>query len=299
MTALLLVVLCLALGVIAARFGNPPPGLAPGINWWVLNIALPALILELVPKLHFDWQFWFLILSQWLVFLGAWGLFAGLGRRFGWSRARVGGLVLLSGLGNTSFLGYPILEALRGREGLALGVVADQMGCFFALAIGGVTVAALYSGGEPKPAAIARRILTFPAFIALLLGAILSSFWAWPPAVEGVLSRLGASLSPLALFSVGVRFRLELGPGTRRLLCTSLLYKLLVAPAAVWALALASSVTPPVSTIGVLQAAMAPMISANILADQHGFEPELTNSILGAGILLSFLTVPIWHALLP
>jgi predicted permease len=46
-------------------------------------------------------------------------------------------------------------------------------------------------------------------------------------------------------------------------------------------------------TAGVLEAAMAPMISAAILADEHKLEPALTNAVLGAGIMLSLLTVPL------
>ncbi|MEL0027587.1 MAG: AEC family transporter, partial [Perlucidibaca sp.] len=52
-------------------------------------------------------------------------------------------------------------------------------------------------------------------------------------------------------------------------------------------------------SIAVLQTAMAPMISAAILADQHGLEPDLANAILGTGILLSLLTVPLWNSVLP
>jgi predicted permease len=48
----------------------------------------------------------------------------------------------------------------------------------------------------------------------------------------------------------------------------------------------------------VLQAAMAPMVSATILADQYELDPPLANTILGAGIVLSLLTVPLGSALL-
>ena len=48
-----------------------------------------------------------------------------------------------------------------------------------------------------------------------------------------------------------------------------------------------------VHTIAVLQAAMAPMISAAILADQYGLEPDLANAVLGGGVVLSLLTVPL------
>jgi predicted permease len=53
-----------------------------------------------------------------------------------------------------------------------------------------------------------------------------------------------------------------------------------------------------VLTVGVLQAAMAPMVSATILADEYGLEPTLANTVLGAGIVLSLLTIPLGNALL-
>jgi predicted permease len=48
----------------------------------------------------------------------------------------------------------------------------------------------------------------------------------------------------------------------------------------------------------VLQAGMAPMISATIMADQHHLEPPLANTVLGLGILLSLLTIPLANGLL-
>jgi malate permease and related proteins len=43
---------------------------------------------------------------------------------------------------------------------------------------------------------------------------------------------------------------------------------------------------------------MGPMISATILAEQNDLEPQLANSVLGIGIVLSLLTVPLWDLLL-
>lgn len=298
MSALLLLAACLALGALVARHAHPPLGLAQGLNWWVINIALPALILHLIPQLHFEWQFWFLVVSQWLVFAGAFVLFRFVGGRLGWSRRRIGGLTLVCGLSNTSFMGYPLLEALRGREGLALGVIADQIGCFVALSVGGTLVAALYSGAQPHPREVLRRILLFPAFLALLAGSIVGLLGGWPPAVEEVLARIGATLAPLALFSVGLRFRLQLGGDQALPLALGLGWKLVVAPLSVLALGALAGVGGLTLTIGVMQAAMAPMISAAILADQHGLDPPLANNVLGAGILLSLVSVPLWSALL-
>lgn len=298
MNAFVLLLVCLTLGMVVARYARPPMGLAQGLNWWVINIALPALVLSLIPTLRFELQFWYLIVSQWFVFGGAFLLFRWLGARLDWSRGRIGALTLVCGLGNTSFMGFPLLEALRGREGLALGVVADQLGCFIVLAVGGTLVAALYSGAHAHPRAIARRVLLFPAFLALVIGTVVGQFGGWPAAVDEILQRIGATLVPLALFSVGLRFRLQLGSDQRLPLVLGLGWKLLLAPLAVFALGWGTGLDGNVLAIGVLQAAMAPMISAAILADQHNLEPPLANSILGAGILLSLLTVPAWHTVL-
>jgi malate permease and related proteins len=295
MTALYLLVACIALGVLARRYGNIPAGIAQGLNWWVINVALPALVLDLIPRLSFDPRFWFLVASQWVVFLGAALVFNVAGRMLGWSRARIGALTLVCGLGNTAFMGYPLLEALRGREGMALGAVADQLGCFIILSIGGVIVAVTHAGGALKPREIARRVLLFPAFVALLVGMLVGQLGGWPESVGGILERLGATLSPIALFSVGLRLPLAFGRIEWLPLSLGLGWKLAAAPALVLLLGYAVGISGMVLTVSVLQAAMAPMISAAILADQHHLEPELANRVLGAGILLSLISVPLWN----
>jgi predicted permease len=298
MSAMLLLFVCLILGTMVARYAKPPAGIVQGINWWVLNVALSALVLELIPKVSFDPQLWFLVAVMWLTFGGAWLLFGLLGPRLGWSRQRTGALILVCGLGNTSFMGYPLMEALHGKQGLALAVVADQLGCFPVLAIGGIVVASLYSGRKPELGLVARRICTFPPTIALLIGIVAGMCGGWPPLLDGVFVPIGATLTPLALFSVGLQFRFH--PGQRQLGAASwgLAWKLLLAPVLCWAMGAAAGVDGLVLTVGVLQAAMAPMVSATILADEYGLEPTLANTVLGAGIVLSLLTIPLGNALL-
>src|SRR6185312_7807619 len=174
---------------------------------------------------------------------------------------------------NTSFMGYPLLQALHGEAGLTLAVVADQLGCFPLLASVGVVVACLYAGRDPDPRRIARRIATFPAFIALVVGIVAGVLGGWPAVLDGVFHPLGATLTPLALFSAGPQFRLQEGERQLGAAARGLGWKL-------------------------LQAAMAPMVSATILADEYELDPELANTVLGAGIVLSLLTVPLGNWLL-
>jgi predicted permease len=298
MSALLMLFVCLVLGVLVARLAKPPAGIVHGLNWWVINIALPALVLELIPRLKFDTQLWFPVVAMWLTFGGAWLLFGLLGPRLGWSRQRIGALILVCGLGNTSFMGYPLMQALHGKEGLALAVVADQLGCFPVLASAGIVVASLYAGRKPDPRFIVRRILTFPAFVALVVGVVVGLLGGWPTLLDGVFGPIGATLTPLALFSVGLQFKFHLGHRQATAMGLGLGWKLLLAPLACWAMGVASGVSGLVLTVGVLQAAMAPMVSAAILADEYELEPTLANTVLGAGIVLSLLTVPLGNLLL-
>lgn len=299
MESLWLLITCLGLGVFVRHFAQPPIGLAQMLNWWVINIALPALVLAVVPTIHLDTSLWFLIISQWLVFGGAWLLFATIGPKLHWSRSRIGAMVLVCGLGNTAFMGYPLIQALRGDEGLALAVIADQVGCFIALAIGGAVVAAVYSGKQPKPAEIGLKILRFPPFIAMVVGFAASALGGWPSVFRTTVEQIGQTLTPLALFSVGLRLRLRLAGDQALPVTLGLGWKLLLAPALALALGWYFGVRGPVLGIGVLEAAMAPMISAAILADQHKLDPPLANAILGIGILLSLVIVPMWHLILP
>lgn len=297
MNAFLLLFLCFALGILVARFVKTPPGMVPGLNWWVLNVALPALVLDLVPRLHFNWQLWFLIIPMWCVFLGAWVVCAIFGHWLKWSRERIGALTLVAGLSNSAFTGYPLIEALRGKEGLALAVITDQLGCFPALAAGGIAVAAWYSGGKPQPAAIAKRIVTFPPFLALIVGSVVGALGGWPAPLIGAFERLGATLSPLALFSIGMQLTLQLSREQFGAVGFALAWKLAVAPLLVFATGIAFGIHGTVLAVVVLQAGMSPMISAAILADQYGLEPRVVNATLGVGILISLLTIPLLNQL--
>ena len=101
----------------------------------------------------------------------------------------------------------------------------------------------------------------------------------------------------LALFSVGLQLRIRLPGALWPAVAAGLSWKLVLAPAMTWAFALLFDIAPGIASITILQAAMAPMITAAILAQQHDLEPELSGVTLGLGILLSFLTVPLISAL--
>src|SRR3569833_2014405 len=115
-------------GGVVRQLGKTPPELAPRLNWWVLNIALPALVLDLIPSVKMDSHLWFMPIAMWLVFLGGWAFAAIIGRALHWSNARIGATALAAGLGNTALVGFPLIEMLRHKEALPFAALSDQLG---------------------------------------------------------------------------------------------------------------------------------------------------------------------------
>jgi predicted permease len=308
--SLVLLLGCLVLGWIVARLGKAPPDLAPRLNWWVLNIALPALVLDLIPSVKMDTHLWFMPVAMWLVFLGGWAFAALAGRALGWSNARIGATALAAGLGNTALVGFPLIEMLRHKEALPFAAFADQLGCSIALAVGGITIAAIYGGGKPQPRVIVKRVLLFPPFLALVAGVIIGAFGGWHPngateseswrsIAESFVARIGATLTPVALFSIGLNFKLRMSRDRLGAASLAMGWKLALAPAFIFALALLVGAKGLVLAVAVLQAGMAPMASVPILCQQYNLETEVANAALGAGLAISLMSVPFINTLLP
>jgi predicted permease len=303
MSSLLLLVVCAALGIVTSRLVKGAAGFTLPLNWWVLNIALPALVLEMIAKLEFDLNLWFLLVSQWLVFCGAWAVAATLGQAFHWSRGSIGAVTLTAGIGNTLFIGYPVIETILGREGLPYAVVADQGGAFMAFILGGAVVTAVYGGQQNStPVGFGRliwlRLVRFPALYAVLAGVAVGALGGWPADLDAVLLRLGATITPLALFSAGLQFRLNLSRDQRAPLILGLGWKLVLAPVLVYLMGAAADIGHLILSVGVLQAGMPAMVSAVILADQQNLDPPLANTMLAVGILLSVVTLTVIAVLL-
>lgn len=298
MESLLLLLVCALLGIVAARLVSGAREFVIPLNWWVLNIALPALVLELIPKLTLGWDLWFLPVSQWLVFLGSWAFFALMGKVLHWTPQRIGGLTLIAGLGNSMFIAYPVIEAALGREAMPYAVIADQAGAFMALTVGGAVITAVYSrtsvaASTQLTRVIVHRLVRFPPAYALVLGLAVGRFGGWPVPVDNLLLRIGATLTPLALFSAGLQFRLSLKGDQSGAVALGVAWKLLLAPLIIALLGWTAGSGGFTYTVGVLQAAMPPMISAAILAAQHDLEPDIVSAVLALGLLLSAITLPV------
>ncbi len=290
---------CFLLGIVLRRFGRLPDNAPAVFNGFVVHLSLPALTLVYVHELSLDPALIFPALMAWVLFgLGA-GFFWWLGKAMKLDPATTGALILTGSLGNTSFIGLPMIETFYGAQGLSIGILIDQVGSYFVLSTLGIAVATTLSAGQnPGVRSIARKIVSFVPFQAFILALILTPF-AYPAWLEDVLRRLGATLVPIALVSVGYQLRLSHVQGKAQLIAIGLAFKLIIGPALILGLFVGLfGARGEVIQITIFEAAMAPMIGASIIAMQHDLDPPLVTLMVGIGIPLSFFTLPAcWYLL--
>ncbi len=307
MSNLVLIFVCLVLGALLKRTGRFPHNTHTALNAFVIFVSFPATVLlqitALFSKTPVSWSLLLPASMGWLLFAGSWALMGWIGKRRKWSEARTGALILTAGLGNTSFVGFPLLEALLGNEAVPWGVLVDQLGSFFVLSTLGIVVASRY--GHPrdgKARSIPRQVFTFPPFLALLAACGLSAFgFVFSGVSEVIMARMASTLVPLALVAVG--FQLNLSPSTLRRyarpLSVGLCYKLFLAPAVLLVFyVFILGQNDFVTRVTLLEAAMATMITSAVVAADFSLDEELANLMVGVSVPLSLFTVFVWNLFL-
>jgi len=292
----LLILMYLCIGVLARRIPKFTDDTPVVLNAFVLYIALPALILQKIPALQFSTALLIPAVVPWILLLIVVATVLLLSKLFGWSRDITAALLIVLPLGNTSFLGFPMIEAFFGGDHLPYALIYDQVGSFVALATYSTILAAAYSPSAEKATfkTISLKILTFPPFLALMLALLLRNV-SYPPLFQALVDNLAQTLVPLIMVAVGFTLRFSLGEDRLSPLLSGIAIKLLLMPILVYAGCYALGLEGKAVTVSVFEAAMPPMISAGAIAIMAGLAPRMVANLVGFGLLLSFLTLPIWY----
>ena len=295
----ILLLFCFVAGIVLRSTKRLPENTSAALNWFIINISLPAMALGYLNRVELNATLLYSALMPWIMFIAGALLLWPICRLMQFPRHTTGCVILVGALANTSFIGIPMIEAFYGIDWTSVGIVVDQLGSFIVLSVLGITVARLFAdGARPSVRDTALRIVRFPPFVATITALLLLPF-TYPDWLDNLLDRLAATVAPLALVSVGFQLRLSDMRGKLRPLTLALSYNLILGPLLilalyVWLLGLGG----PIIQITIFEAAMAPMISAAIVAMDNDLDPPLATLLVGVGVPLSFLTLPVWHEIL-
>lgn len=300
MSSIILLFLCLFIGIFIQRINSFPKNTPIVLNQYILFVALPAMAFHYLPKIRLGWELLLPASVAWITFGLSFLLFSFLGKRYGWSKKLTGCLIITSGLGNTSFVGIPVIQALYGDRGLDTLIIVDLPGTFVVLSTLGVMVATLYSNQKGKNDSILKKMFSFPPLVAFLIGLMMVLLGMdFPESLSNTFKQISATISPIALISVGYQLKFKTYGKHFGYLILGLVFQLILVPLVILVLFhYLLGKTDLATKVCIIEAAMAPMITGAIIASNYGLKPELSNMMVGYGIPVSFLTIAGWYFLI-
>lgn len=281
------IIALLGIGMWLQRF-DFPSDFSKSLNLFVIYVSLPATIVLQIPNVHLNMSSLAMVAIPWMLLFIMIPIVLWLTRDQ--SPQTRAALLLVIPLGNTSFVGIPIIEALIGSAGIPHLLIYDQLGSFLMLSLYGMGVVAKYETGQLHKKVIVTKLLMFPPFLFLLLAFFVGEM---PSRLIPYLETLSHTLVPLALISVGYSLHLR-GDMDYRLFSKALMIKLLLMPLFALGLLRLMGVDMLALKVGVLESGMPSMITAGALAMASGFAPRLSAALVGYGIVLSLVTLPMW-----
>lgn len=295
----ILIAFSISAGMLFRKYKLVPQDAHKGINIWILYLALPAVSFKYIPKIDWSLEMMFPVFAMVLVWAGSW-LYMELYCRYKkYGKRSKSSLKLTSGLGNTSFIGFPLIMAYYSEKELSIAVVCDQT-LFVLLSTVGI-ITAIKGGrsekGGIKASAVAKKLFSFPPFLGCVV-AIGLSFFTYMKAAEPFFDKLVATIGPLALFSVGLQLKFNGWRQEIYQISSAMVYKLILAPLLVLISALVLGLHSDIARISIFEAAMPTMLTSSMIAEQYRLNTRVVNLIIGISILLGFGTTALWSWLL-
>ena len=284
----------LVLGFFLARKGVFTEAFNKSLATLLLRWSLPALILVSMQKEFTPDRF-----SGALVLLGiSWGVYglsilvALLWGRFSTGLADVKGIFQFALIfSNVGFMGFPILEALWGREILFWAAIYKIPFHFLVFTLG----VYLVSGGNKDRKFHPKELLN-PGLLATLAGFIAFLFsWKFPSPIHQTLTMVGGLTTPLSMILIGSLLAMS---SVRRTLKTPILWglsfiRLLVLPLAVLFFMKFLKQPPEFTKVAVIITAMPAAANLTLLATEYSPKPEAAGQMVFVSTLGALLTIPI------
>lgn len=218
------------------------------------------------------------------------------------SREKQGAVVFCSAFGSSTFLGYPLIMQMFPDKPQALteAVLISEIGVGYPIFILGPILASYFGSTESDKKSMLSASFGFfksPVFIALIAGILWGAFNL--PREENVfiapLFQLGhvlaAALTPVAILSVGLMFKIPRLSKIIVPLIIVVMLKLLIKPVIGGYFASKLGLPDLWRDIVIVLAAMPPAILGVVFLKRYGGDASLASAILLAASIISIVTL--------
>ncbi len=194
----------LAAGWLFRKYGIVEEGSEKAFNRYLYYLALPALIIVKIADTPLSGLGWRFLAANTLPLAAVMGLVWALWKAgaFDWKLARL--LLIVSVLGNTVYLGFPVAAMRLGEQAIGYAAIAASIQNIFIFTFGFVVMTLICDGACP-PGRFLRLIGRNVVLWSSVAGLVIAAFGlSLPSLLHRVLSDIGKTTLPLSLFTIGV-----------------------------------------------------------------------------------------------
>ncbi len=202
--------------------------------------------------------------------------------------------VLQGGIRFNNLMGFAIVGALFGPEGVGFGAVATGIIVPFVQTV--TTLAFAFDGkrGPPRPALVLRQLALNPLLLAVGIGFGIAALGGLPAGLSPTVQTLGRASVALGLLCVGAALSLESFTDRVGTQAVTGVLKLAVMPALTWALCLALGVPPLAMAVAVIFMALPTAATSYVMARAMGGDAPLMAAITTTEHIAAIATLPFW-----
>jgi malonate transporter and related proteins len=308
LTAILTVIPIFAViiaGYICGRFALLGPSASVELNRYVVYLALPALLFEVLVTA--DWR---TLLQPGFIIafaVGSFGIFGltlavRIKRGHSLSDAAIDGLN--AGYANAGYIGIPLCETVYGREILPLATIAVLLTVCVLFAVA-LIVIEIGRQNEARPHHLALKVAAALARNPLLVAPVMAVAWSatglpLPLAVKSFVHMMAGSATPCALMSLGLFLSARKAKASRPSKAAFAFagLKLLGQPVLTGVAAYLFRLPPGAAGMAVLMAALPTGTGPFMLAEYYDREAAITSHTILLSTAASVVSLAVWILLI-
>ncbi len=284
----------IGLGYLTHRFLTIKPHWIKILNFFIYYVSLPALIISLFSKIEFT--------QSTLGFLGFHaGLVVALSllllvllSLFTLNNKTKVAIVLGAMVGNTVYMGYPILRATYPDFPIEVAMGAGTIQLIVGLLVAVLLIEYLVQKTK-KLSTYFVDLAKDPLVIAVVLGIGLSFVPTSAPTetVSTLVTTIGKTASPLALFTLGIFMYRTFSKQSWLLGAFAIGAKLVLLPIAVLFLCLLFGYNKEFMQVSVIVSAMPTAVTSFVLAQKYALDEQLAADTILVSTILSIVSLPV------
>ncbi|MDA0266152.1 MAG: AEC family transporter [Cyanobacteria bacterium] len=217
-----------------------------------------------------------------------------------WPRPAQGTFSLATMLGNTGYIGFPVVLLLPklGPDYFGWALFYDVMGTILGAYVVGVILAAQY-GHQPDGTPVKpwysnlKELFKNPTILAFVAGLALRPV-PFPELLDQGLNGFAWSIVMLSLVLMGIRLQQLSSWGNLQRAAAAVSMRMLLIPLVVGMVLTAVGMAGPPRLVMVLQAGMPSAFATLVLAETYELDRELAVTCVGMSSAMLLLTLPFW-----